>query len=515
MNMAEFLARAASACGERPAISLGEATHCTYETLACRAGSMAGYLKNELGMKPGDRAAITMKNCPAFLEVLYAIWHAGCCALPINAKLHPREMAFILENAGARCCFATSDLMETVAPLADEIETLESVMEVDTPDYRAIQAREPVPIEPQAPDDLAWLFYTSGTTGRPKGAMLTHQNLHSMSLSYFADVDPVSENDCILHAAPLSHGSGLYAIPHVYKGANNIVPESGGFEPPEIFRLIEAYPGLAMFAAPTMVTRLVQSEAIKNADTRNLKTIAYGGGPMYLEDLKMAMEALGNKLVQVYGQGESPMTITVVSRERHVDTQHPRFEERLASVGVPHTVVEVRVVDAEDNTLPPEETGEVLVRGDVVMKGYWNNPEATENALKGGWLHTGDVGVMDEDGFLTLKDRSKDLIISGGSNIYPREVEEVLLRHEGVLEVSVIGRPHPDWGEEVMAFVVCKDGQEVGEKELDGLCLEHIARFKRPRAYRFIEALPKNNYGKVLKTALREMVEGDSRESDE
>ncbi len=513
MNMAEFLARAARACGERPAISFGEAVHCTYETLAHRAGSMAGYLREDLEMEPGDRVAITMKNCPAFLEVLYAIWHAGCCALPINAKLHPKEMAFILENAGARCCFATSDLMETVAPLTDEIESLESVMEVDTPEYRAIQSREPVPIEPQAPDDLAWLFYTSGTTGRPKGAMLTHQNLHSMSLSYFADVDPVSENDCILHAAPLSHGSGLYAIPFVYQGANNIVPESGGFEPPEIFRLIEAYPGLTIFAAPTMVTRLIQSEAIKNADTTNLKTIAYGGGPMYLEDLKRAMEALGNKLVQVYGQGESPMTITVVSRERHVDTAHPRFEERLASVGVPHTVVEVRVVDAEDNTLPPGETGEVLVRGDVVMKGYWNNPEATENALKGGWLHTGDVGVMDEDGFLTLKDRSKDLIISGGSNIYPREVEEVLLRHEGVHEVSVIGRPHPDWGEEVMAFVVRKDGGQVNEEELDGLCLEHIARFKRPRAYRFIEALPKNNYGKVLKTALRETAERESRES--
>ncbi len=475
---------------------------------------MAGFLRNELDMRPGDRVAITMKNCPAFLEVLYAIWHAGCCALPINAKLHPREMAFILENAGARCCFATPDLTGTVGELSHEIETLETVMEVDTPEYRATQSREAVPIEPQEPDDLAWLFYTSGTTGRPKGAMLTHQNLHSMSLSYFADVDPVSENDCILHAAPLSHGTGLYAIPHVYKAANNIVPESGGFEPEEIFRLIQVYPGVTIFAAPTMVTRLIQSEAIKEANTKNLKTIAYGGGPMYVEDLKNAMAALGNKLVQVYGQGESPMTITVVSRERHVDTDHSRYEERLASVGMPHTVVEVRVVDSEDNTLPPGETGEVLVRGDVVMKGYWNNPEATASALKGGWLHTGDVGVMDEDGFLTLKDRSKDLIISGGSNIYPREVEEVLLRHEGVVEVSVIGRPHPDWGEEVLAFVVPKDERHVSEDELDSLCLEHIARFKRPRAYRFIETLPKNNYGKVLKTALREILEQESREKD-
>ncbi len=201
------------------------------------------------------------------------------------------------------------------------------------------------------------------------------------------------------------------------------------------------------------------------------------------------------------------MTITVLSRERHADAGHPRHEERLASVGVAHSVVEVRVADAEDNPLPPGEAGEVLVRGDVVMKGYWNNPEATAAALRGGWLHTGDVGVLDADGFLTLKDRSKDLIISGGSNVYPREVEEVLLRHEGVLEVSVIGRPHPDWGEEVVAFVAPRAGQSVREEELDGLCLRHMARFKRPRAYRFIERLPKNHYGKVLKTALRRMLE--------
>jgi long-chain acyl-CoA synthetase len=163
------------------------------------------------------------------------------------------------------------------------------------------------------------------------------------------------------------------------------------------------------------------------------------------------------------------------------------------------------VADEDDRDMPVGEIGEILVKGDVVMKGYWNNPEASAAALRGGWLHTGDMGALDENGFLTLKDRSKDLIISGGSNIYPREVEEVLLRHDGVLECSVIGRPHPDWGEEVVAFVVAKDGADVKEAELDSLCLEHIARFKRPKAYRFIDALPKNNYGKVLKTELRDV----------
>ena len=200
------------------------------------------------------------------------------------------------------------------------------------------------------------------------------------------------------------------------------------------------------------------------------------------------------------------MTITALSRAAHTDSEHPGYLQRLASVGKARTDLEVQVVDKDYNLLPVGEVGEILVRGDVVMKGYWQNQEATAESLRGGWLHTGDLGSFDESGFLTLKDRSKDVIISGGSNIYPREVEEVLLRHEGVLEVSVVGRTHPDWGEEVVAFIVPSEGLSVEEKELDSLCLTNIARFKRPKEYRFIDALPKNNYGKVLKTELRRLL---------
>jgi long-chain acyl-CoA synthetase len=208
---------------------------------------------------------------------------------------------------------------------------------------------------------------------------------------------------------------------------------------------------------------------------------------------------------QIYGQGESPMTITVLPRALHADRAHPRYDQRLASVGVAQSGVEVRLADDDDRDVAPGEVGEILVRGDVVMKGYWNDPAATAKALRGGWLHTGDVGVFDQDGFLTLKDRSKDLIISGGSNIYPREIEEVVLTHPAVGEVAVVGRPHPDWGEEVIAFVVPTASGAVGPDELDALCLANIARFKRPKAWRFLDALPKNNYGKVLKTELRKL----------
>jgi long-chain acyl-CoA synthetase len=227
---------------------------------------------------------------------------------------------------------------------------------------------------------------------------------------------------------------------------------------------------------------------------------------MYLADVENALDLFGPKLAQIYGQGESPMTITALSRAAHADTAHPRYRERLASVGTARTDVEFRVVDHDDNELPVGECGEVVVRGDVVMQGYWDSPSATAEALRGGWLHTGDVGAVDADGFLTLLDRATDLIISGGANIYPREVEEALLKHPSVLEVAVVGRPHREWGEEVVAFVVLRPAQDAAAEALDAHCLRHIARFKRPRAYLFTPSLPKNNYGKVLKRRLRDQL---------
>ena len=261
-----------------------------------------------------------------------------------------------------------------------------------------------------------------------------------------------------------------------------------------------------MFAAPTMLTRLVNSPAVAAADLRNLRTIFYGGGPMYVADLERALKLFGPRLYQLYGQGESPMTITGLDQRQHAATAHQRWRERIGSCGVPRTGVLVKVVDDRDRDLPNGEIGEVATRSDCVMEGYWNNPGATGETLRGGWLHTGDLGSFDKEGFLTLRDRSKDMIISGGSNIYPREIEEVLLRHPDVAEASVVARPHPEWGEEVVAFIVVRREAEIPIEALDRLCLDHIARFKRPRDYRFLEALPKNNYGKVLKTELRRVL---------
>ncbi len=507
MNLASHLVRCGVSRADRPAVAVGAETVATYRELADRVARLAAGLRALPFLRPGDRVALAMRNCPAFIETLFATWHAGLAAVPMNARLHPKEHAYILENAAARICIATPDLIPGIAGAADAAPTLEMLVDADGPDYRALSRMEPMAMVHAAPDSLAWLFYTSGTTGRPKGAMLTHRNLMMMTLSYFADIDPVSERDAIVHAAPISHGSGLYMLPFMAKGGCHVIPESGGFDAEEFLSLLPRWPGVSAFFAPTMITRLINATGIAAADLGNLRTIVYGGAPMYAEDCLRALDAFGPRLAQIYGQGEAPMTITGLPRGAFEDRGHPRFLDRLASAGLPRTDVEVRVVDDEDRDVDAGEIGEVIVRGDVVMSGYWRDPEASAEALRGGWLHTGDMGAFDGDGYLTLKDRSKDVIISGGSNVYPREVEEVLLRHPGVLEVSVIGRPDRDWGETVAAFVVPRRGAAPDEAALDRLCLERIARFKRPRSYRFVDALPKNNYGKVLKTALRGMLD--------
>jgi long-chain acyl-CoA synthetase len=281
-------------------------------------------------------------------------------------------------------------------------------------------------------------------------------------------------------------------------------------DPAELFALGRALGPLSTFAAPTIVKRLVdhaERQGMSQADcAASWKTIVYGGAPMYVADIQRALRVMGPRFVQIYGQGETPMTATALSRRHLLDAAHPRHVERIASVGVAQTPVRVRVVDEHGADVPNGTTGEVLVCGDSVMAGYWRNPEATAAAIRDGWLWTGDVGTLDDDGFLTLKDRSKDLIISGGSNIYPREVEEVLLAapaSAGLAEVACVGAPDPEWGEIVVAFVVPRAGASVDTVALDAHCLAHIARFKRPKRYVVIDALPKNNYGKVLKTELR------------
>ncbi|KRE94112.1 AMP-dependent synthetase [Nocardioides sp. Soil774] len=505
MNLASWVERNGRRLRERPALAAGEDVHATWAELAARVAGGAAGLRG-LGLDPGDRVAIVMANAPDYLVAQFAAWHAGLVAVPVNARLHRDEIAFILDDSGTRVALTDDAHTADVEALLDSVACLERVVRVPGAAWGELTSSAPLPLVDRHRDDPAWLFYTSGTTGRPKGATLTHGNLLMASLSYFADIDPVSSSDSVLHAAPLSHGSGLYGLPHVARGAVSVFPSGPGLGGEELLALLARWRGMSFFAAPIMVKRLASEPALVAAGPDGLgglKTIIYGGAPMYLTDLEAALTTFGPRLAQIYGQGETPMTITGLSRADHADRDHPRWRERIQGVGFPRTDVEVRVVDDDDRPLPAGEVGEVVVRGGVVMAGYWRQPDATAEALRGGWLHTGDVGSFDDDGFLTLRDRSKDLIISGGMNIYPREVEEALLCHPHVAAVAVVGRPDPEWGESVVAFVVT-DGTEPPTEELDRTCLDRIARFKRPKEYRFVEALPTNNYGKVLKRELRE-----------
>jgi acyl-CoA synthetase (AMP-forming)/AMP-acid ligase II len=397
----------------------------------------------------------------------------------------------------------SDELSNTIKDIA---YSTKQILVLGSPDYEKTFSDPGAQILRRELEDVASLFYTSGTTGKPKGVAQTHRNLMAMTLSYVTDVDEINLGDAILYAAPMSHGAGLYNYPFMFRGAKHVIPRSGGFDPEELIGISQKVRNLSFFAAPTMVKRLVAYLENQPSDISGIKTIVYGGAPMYIEDIKRALSVLGPKLVQIYGQGESPMTITVLSREHLANSAHPKWEERIASVGIPFSIMELSIVDHEGVPVSSGTIGEVITKGDVVMPYYWHQAESTAKTLREGWLYTGDTGYMDDDGFLTLKDRSKDLIISGGSNIYPRELEEVLMTHPAVIEVAVIGRNDEEWGEVPVAFVV---SESITEQELDALCLENIARFKRPKKYYFLKSLPKNNYGKVLKTELRKLLENE------
>ncbi|SMR83277.1 long-chain acyl-CoA synthetase [Aliiroseovarius halocynthiae] len=497
MNLALWLERTAQVKGDQPAVFRGAEQIMTYAAFFRAAQGLAAGLAAR-GVGPGDRVALFMKNCPEYLLGFYGVWGLGAAVVPINAKLHPKEAAYIIKNSGAKLVLVTDDLASDLSDIIDV-----PMIHVEQDEFAALCEHDPVAVAPRADIDLAWLFYTSGTTGQPKGVYISHGMIRSTSMSYLLDCDDVSADDAVFYMAPMSHGAGIYAPIHVARGARHITPASGGFDEVELLDTAEAQGPLQMFMAPTMVRRFTDIAKAAGRRGDGIKTIVYGGGPMYLADIEEAVDWFGPRFVQIYGQGECPMAITVLSREDVADRTHPRWRERLASVGRAQSVVEVRIGDEDGQPVPHGVVGEIMVRGTPVMPGYWNNPDATQKTLVDGWLMTGDMGFLDEDGYLTMRDRSKDVIISGGTNIYPREVEEALLIHPDVREVSVVGRPSAEWGEDVVAFVVLANGRKLDEANLDAHCLDNIARFKRPKAYFAVPELPKNNYGKVLKTQLR------------
>jgi acyl-CoA synthetase (AMP-forming)/AMP-acid ligase II len=509
MNVGTLLTKTARTFPERLAIAYGD-YELTYQQANERVNKLANGL-TRLGIKKGENVVILLHNCPEFIETLFACFKAGIGAVPINFRLHPKECAFIIDNSEAVAVVLGEEFRDSLYALKNQMPRVkhyicptepsekmmhyETLLNVQSPTFADVDVER---------DDLAWLFYTSGTTGQPKGAMLTHHVLMTMTMNFFADMTSLGPEDAILHAAPLSHGSGLYCIPNVAKGAANIILRVKTFDPKIVFETMQKRKVTNMFMAPTMIKRLVTSPEIDNYVLSSIKCIHYGGAPIYVEDLKEAVRKMGQVFVQLFGQAESPMTISYLRKEEHLLEGTEEQMKRLTSAGIPRTDLEVKVFGENDNELPSGHMGEIVVRGEVVMKGYWRNPKATAETLRGGWLHTGDLGIMDEKGYVYILDRAKDMIISGGENIYSREIEDVILKHPAVHEVSVIGVPDETWGEAIKAIVALKPAQKAMPEEIINFCKDHLASYKKPKSVEFIDEIPKNPYGKVLKRELRE-----------
>jgi len=508
MNACVFLAKAARERGAAPALIHGDET-ISYRDFYERALAVGGNLL-ALGLERGDRVAFALHNSPRVLETIYGCFAAGLVVVPINARLHAREMGYIVSNSRARVLIHSPEFAGPIEEHADTFGGLETRVctgpAAGTTPFGALLepgAALEAPVD-VAPEEPSWLFYTSGTTGRPKGATWTHRTITVVVMNYLADVHNIQPGEMVLHCAPMSHGSGIVALPAVARGATQAIFESRSFEPRLLFADIERLTvSHIAFLAPTQIIKMLDDYVPGEFDLSSLKAICYGGAPIYVEQLRQAVRTFGPVFAQIYGQGEAPITITGLNATKHAELI-AAGDDRIGSAGTIRTDVEVRVVDAEDRELAPGEPGEIVARGDIVMAGYWNDPEATADALRGGWLHTGDIGIFDDQGYLFLLDRAKDMIITGGNNVYPREVEEVIVEHPAVANAVVLGIPDAYWGEAVHAVVVLEPGSDTTAGELIGHCAGSLAGYKKPKSVEFVDELPVSGYGKVLRREIRE-----------
>ncbi|MCR9179215.1 MAG: fatty acid--CoA ligase [Erythrobacteraceae bacterium] len=464
-----------------------------------------------LGVKPGERVAFLGKNHPLYFEALLGAARIGAVMTPVNWRLAPPEVAYILDNSQARVVFVGEGFAAMIAEVRASVPHVAEIIGIDAPehagtDYR--QWRDSFPATPPAhkikPEDDALQLYTSGTTGKPKGAVMTHGSILS-SRDAMASGDEMRTwqepipGDVTLLAMPCFHISGTgTGIGTMVAGTNSIVlPE---YDPAKALDLIANYNISKIFLVPAAIQILLNHPRVSEADFSRLKYVTYGASPIPLELMREAMRVLGCGFVQMYGMTETSGTIVALDPEDHV----PEGSPRMRSVGKPLAGVEIKIIDEAGNPVPAGAVGEIATRSSKNMRGYWNNPDATAATIDAeGWLRTGDAGYLDEDGYLYIHDRVKDMIISGGENVYPAEVENALYAHPKVADVAVIGVPDAKWGEAVKACVVVQPGEELTEADLIAHARQHIAGYKCPKSVDFIPALPRNPSGKILRRELR------------
>jgi long-chain acyl-CoA synthetase len=499
VNVGEFVDRAARYFPNRPAVTWRDRT-LSYAEFRRQVVALDAWLRAK-GVQRGSRVIVFMENRPEILVAMFAGFRSGGAVVPCNVRLTADELGFIVSDAEPVVVVTDPDHEEVAREAAAGVELL-----VAGPGFEEVVGRDVSGLAPAdvVPSDTAWIFYTSGTTGRPKGAMLPHSVLTFVTVSWLAELTPLNERDVTLHAAPLSHGAGFHALAVTARAAHHVIAPGASFDPEATLRLVGEAGVTNTWMVPTQIVMLTEAAAGR-VDLPSLQYVVYGGAPMAPTAITRALECFGPVFVQLYGQGETPMTATVLRRQDH-------RPELLGSAGRPRLGVDVAVADAEGHILAPGEIGEVVVRGPSVMSGYWRRPEATNETLRGGWLHTGDLGRFSDDGVLWLLDRTKDMIISGGANVYAVEVERVLMEHPDVIDVAVVGLPDELWGEVVTAVVVTRS--ELDPAALEDHCRRVLAGYKIPRRWVQAESLPRNAYGKVLKRELRERLGRDARATE-
>lgn len=461
-----------------------------------------------LGIEPGDRVAIMALNSDRYLETIFATFWAGGVLNPVNIRWSPQEVAYSLNDCDTRVLIVDATFAPLVPKLRDLVPSLAHVLALDAPgageDYEAmVEGNAPAADAVRRGDELAAILYTGGTTGLPKGVMLSHTQLALNAMGVTAGTQHAGDLPA-LHVSPLFHVAGMTAVfQYAQRGAPQVLLPA--FDPSETLRLIEEEAIADVFLVPTMLRRVIDHPDLARRQTTSLKTIRYGAAPIDTTLLRRAMAAFPQaRFLQLYGQTECGPCVTQLAPEDHADPDAPR----IGSAGKPLPMAEVRLEDAEGADVPPGEVGEICVRGPSLMLGYWNKPQETAAALRKGWMHTGDAGRFDADGFLTIVDRTKDMIITGGENVYSTEVENALATAQGVGACAVIAVPDETWGERVHAVVV-PAGERPREADLEAHCRALIATYKVPKSFEFVDELPLSPAGKVLKTALRERWWGD------
>ncbi|CDZ42346.1 AMP-dependent synthetase/ligase [Neorhizobium galegae bv. officinalis] len=508
-NLASMLVHAAQHFGDRPGLIQGDKVW-TWAEINERVGRAAQGLLT-LGVVKGDRVLVHSRNCNAMFETQWACWRIGAVWVPTNFRLTPVEAAYLASSSRAKIHIIDAAFPEHAASTSSSNPDCQAVVWIGDKDdgltWEKMISNNGVdsPLADVNYDDVCWFFYTSGTTGRPKAAMLTHGQMAFVAVNHLCDLMPgTTEEDVSLVVAPLSHGSGIHAVTQVAKGAASVLLASERLDCDEVWELVEKHRVTNMFTVPTILTMITRHDAVDRVDHSSLRYIVYAGAPMYRADQQYALHKLGKVIVQYYGLGEVTGAITVLPPSMHSETDDAKLP--IGSCGRPRTGMDIAILNDAGHRLDVNDTGEICVRGPAVFLGYFENDEANLKSLKHGWFHTGDLGHLDDRGYLHITGRSSDMYISGGSNVYPLEIEELLLTHPDVAEACVVGIPHEKWGECGVAVLVTRNGVKIEPDALLQRLEGKLSRYKFPSDFQFWESLPKSGYGKVAKSEVKKLI---------